>query len=346
MSNVYPLKPDEKVLQQASMWFSKMERGLDAEETLNFEAWLAENAQNRATLLQMANLWDKMEVLNQLSDIVPHSPRTAKQPLSRTLAIAASLLIASVIAVTVTQGVLNNDVELFAQTVVSENLYSTKVGEQATFYLQDKTKVILNTNSKLRVTYTDKQRLFELMNGEFHVTVAHNDQQPLTVYAGGKIIQAVGTAFNVQLQDNDVELIVTDGKVLVADQSQQNSSPLQLKTVALPINSLAVSKGQKVELNQQRATQSSLQATDMDAELSWQQGNLVFRGESLATAMREVSRYTAFQFELADEQLKQVQIAGLFRADDIDGLLAALEQNFAIGHQRLSNQRILLQSIN
>ena len=78
------------------------------------------------------------------------------------------------------------------QQIVSENHYSTEVGEHATFYLQDNTKVVLNTDSKLKVTYTDKQRLFELQQGELHVTVAHNAQQPLSVHAGSRVIQAVG----------------------------------------------------------------------------------------------------------------------------------------------------------
>jgi transmembrane sensor len=87
-----------------------------------------------------------------------------------------------------------------------------------------------------------------------------------------------------------------------------------------------------------------LQTSDLDADLSWQQGELIFRGESLETALREISRYTSYHFELADNQLKKLQIAGLFRTDDIDGLLAALEQNFAIDHQRIDNQTILLKA--
>lgn len=346
MNNVYPLRPDETQLQQASEWFSKMERGLDEPENATFQAWLMESPRNRETLLGLATLWDKMDVLNHLSDIVPHSPQKTSKISGRSFALAASILFASIISVVVYQFNQHNELPTMAQTVVSENTYSTQVGELSTFYLQDKTKVVLNTNSKLRVTYTDKQRLFELLAGEFHVTVAHNKKQPLNVYAGGKIIQAVGTAFNVRLRDKDVELIVTDGKVLVTDQSKHSALPLQLKDTALPNDSLAVSQGQKVELNSTPSKTAQLLPAEIEAELSWQKGNLVFRGESLEAAIREVSRYTPYEFEIADEQLKHVQIAGLFRTDDISGLLAALEQNFAISHQRLSNKHILLQAMN
>ena len=48
------------------------------------------------------------------------------------------------------------------------------------------------------------------------------------------------------------------------------------------------------------------------------------------------------QFEVADESIKQERIAGLFKAGDVDGLLAALEQNFNIHNQRMGNNKIRL----
>ena len=232
-----------------------------------------------------------------------------------------------------------------SQQVVFENSYMTRVGQQSTFYLQDKTKVVLNTNSRLTVTYTDKQRAFELAKGEMHITVAHNSKQPLSVYAGNKVIQAVGTAFNVQLHDEEVELIVTDGKVLVAPQDSGISDPVMLTEVFLPISSMAVSEGETVQLGGEQEQVKALTAVDLQAALSWQQGNLIFRGEPLETAMAEVSRYSGFGFEIADEQLKKVQIAGLFKTDDVNGLLRALKQNFNIDFQRRDRNTVVLSRI-
>lgn len=344
MSNVYPLKSDEKYIAESSEWISKLDRGLNDAETAELKQWLVLDTEHPKMLLKIATLWDKMDVLNNLSELVPHSPEQSHKHHTGRWAIAASILLASILSIATYQWGAFAPFAVTAQQVYSENTYTTKIGEQSVFYLQDKTKVVLNTNSQLRVTYTDKQRLFELTKGELHVTVAHNTQQPLSVYAGGKIIQAVGTAFNVQLQDAQLELIVTDGKVLVADQSEQSSSPLTLINVRLPSSSLAVSKGEKIELNAKRPQIMTLPASDIEVDLSWQQGELIFRGETLETALKEVSRYTPYQFKLADNQLKKVQIAGLFRTNDIDGLLSSLEQNFAIQHQRIDSQTILLQS--
>jgi transmembrane sensor len=248
MSNVYQLNSEDQRIEQASEWIAKIDRGLLQAEKTDFEQWLSKDKRNLNMLMDMAKMWDKMDALSQLSEIFPHSPANSHWLSRSKFTIAASIVLVSLLSIGLfnTEQFLNDATP--HQQLVSQNIYSTDVGEHATFYLQDKTKVVLNTDSKVKVTYTDKQRLFELLQGELHVTVAHNQSLPLNVYAGSKIIQAVGTAFNVELRDHQVELIVTDGKVLVADQNEAINDPLALQNVHLPTSSLAVSKGQKVEL--------------------------------------------------------------------------------------------------
>lgn len=342
MNNVYKISPLDERLDQASEWIAKLDRGLTPEEQQTFSDWMKSSQANQQTLLQMAQVWDKMDVLERLSDLFPQT-KTKRSAVRRyKLAIAASFIVASVLTIAVWKSGLFTQQQWVAQQTLSENSYATKIGEQATFYLQDKTKVVLNTNSLVKVTYTDKQRIFELQRGEMHVTVAHNKQRPLSVYAADKIIQAVGTAFNVEINNNRAELIVTDGKVLVAEQSPQTSNPKKLTDVFLPVDSLAVSKGQKISLGTEVEQVIQLKPADIDADLSWQQGNLVFRGESLEQVMREVSRYTSYDFVLEGDAIKQLQVAGLFKTDDVNALLDALSRNFNIRHQRIESDKILL----
>jgi transmembrane sensor len=78
--------------------------------------------------------------------------------------------------------------------------------------------------------------------------------------------------------------------------------------------------------------------------LSWQKGNLIFRGEPLSEAIVEISRYTSVEFVIVDDDLKTIQVAGLFKSGDISGFLAALEANFDIQYERLGNQTYLTTS--
>lgn len=342
MSNVVGINLNKDPIDEASLWITRLDRGLSNLELSELKTWLQASPTHVETFMQLVKLWDKMESLSQLSELFPHKPQHVPSKKTPTLAWAASFILASLISLGLW---LNADVFMgqgVTQVVQFNSQYETKIGEQSTFFLQDKTQVRLNTNSLVKVTYTDTQRVFELLRGEMHVVVAHNKQKPLSVYAGSNIIQAVGTAFNVELSNKEVELIVTDGKVLVSDINSQTIAPLKLKNVHLSPKSFAVVKGQKAQL---KATSTSIIGNDkgkLASDLAWQQGNLIFRGESLFDAMQEVARYTNYQFDFDDEETKSLQIAGLFKTSDISGLLAALESNFDVIFKKVNNNRIRL----
>jgi transmembrane sensor len=71
----------------------------------------------------------------------------------------------------------------------------------------------------------------------------------------------------------------------------------------------------------------------------------VFQGESLEDAVAEIERYTTVEFVILDDELKKVRIAGLFKAGDVDGLLATLKENFDVAYERTEDGRILLTSL-
>ena len=342
MSKVVDINVNKDPMDEASLWITRLDRGLSNQELSEIKIWLKASNTHTETFMQLVQLWDKMETLSQLSELFPHKPQRVPSKKAPVLAWAASFILASLISL----GLWFNSDVFFGQskTQVVQFLseYETQVGQQSTFFLQDKTQIKLNTNSLVKVTYTDTQRVFELLRGEMHVVVAHNKQKPLSVYAGSNIIQAIGTSFNVELGNEEVELIVTDGKVLVSDINSQTVAPLKLKNVHLSPKSFAVSKGQKAQL---KARNTSIIGSDEDrltSDLAWQQGNLIFRGESLFEAMQEVSRYTNFQFNFGDEETKSLKIAGLFKTSDISGLLAALESNFNVVFKKMNNNKIIL----
>jgi transmembrane sensor len=111
---------------------------------------------------------------------------------------------------------------------------------------------------------------------------------------------------------------------------------------ATPARPKTVSKGESVLLGAPAETIAKVSDSAVAAQLSWRQGNLIFRGERLADAIAEVSRYTPVQFELADERLKQIRIGGRFKAGDVDGLLTALEENFNIESEWIDAGRVSL----
>ena len=91
-------------------------------------------------------------------------------------------------------------------------------------------------------------------------------------------------------------------------------------------------------------TITEVSADDIAVKLSWQQGNLIFRGESLEEAVKEINRYTSVEFVFMSEDLKKMRVAGLFKAGDVEGLLATLRENFDIVSQRDGDGRASLET--
>lgn len=353
MSNVHHIHKqniiddEEKRLGEASDWLAKIDRNLTEQEKSALQTWLSLNTKNTEVLLEVAQLWDKMDDLSRLSDLFPQTSSNTTQKYSAWLGAMA----ASVIFV-ITLGFYQNgfNFSLFGQqsTVVALQMnYQTGVGESNTINLPDNSKIVLNTNSFVQVRYTSSARIIDLQRGEIHIDVAHDKSRPLSVIAAGKVIQAVGTAFNVEVRNDLVELIVTDGKVLVAAKSNDVvKTDIDEIIKRLPQSSMAISKGEKVNLDTTGNTIEKIVKVDpveVAARLSWRQGNLIFRGESLAEAMAEIGRYTDITFELSDdEQLQQVQVAGMFKTGDVTGLLEVLSNNFNISYKRVGSDKIIL----
>ena len=344
MNKVIELPNREQVYDQASLWIARLDRQLTSAEEQELRSWLAAHSYHRQVFLEMAELWDKMDSLARLADLfqAPHpAPQPAlRQPQRRlaSFAVAACLALAA-FALVINSGALQQWLP-GQQQVLMEAVYETALGEQHQVQLPDGSQLTLNTNSRARVTYTAGTRLFHLERGELNIQVAKDPQRPLSVVAGNKIVQAIGTAFNVRIHnEREVELLVTHGKVRVA---QADSAKAAQAPERLPDTALALTQGEKILLGSAKPQVAKVDPVAMEAELSWRQGNLVFRGETLEQALQEISRYTSIQFDIQDDKLKQKRIAGLFKAGDVDGLLTALDQNFQIHYQRLDNQRVRL----
>jgi transmembrane sensor len=352
MNNIHQFPDVDRINDEASNWLAKLDRGLSDEEDSQLKEWLVSNEENRRVLFNMANLWDKMDSLSKLQDLFPHvsQPKSADRRLSLALAASIFAIGFSVIWLylvgageQVSTPVLVDTSQPSPLVADYNDIYETAIGEHSSVNLPDGTEVILNTDSHIQVTYTDRERYIVLSRGEAHFDVAKDEKRPLTVQAGDKYIQAVGTAFNVEMRLNEaVELIVTEGKVVVIDNIQpgkgiRHSIPIRI-TQDLPV----VSEGESATLDSAGPQIRKMDADEIAADLSWREGNLIFEGETLEEAIFEISRYTSVKFEILDERLKTIRVAGLFKAGDINGLLETLQDNFQITSQRVGAERVLL----
>jgi len=349
MSNIreFPSAEDRR-LQEAGDWIAAIERGLTKEEESELDSWLSRSTANYQLFMELAQLWDNMEALSRLSDLFPESQPARRYPSNRVLSVSA-VAASVVVGIFLFAALQMQDIAIWKFTPVTDShSYDTAVGEYATHQLSDGSTITLNTNSRVRVNYTASERLLMLDRGEVHVKVAHDSDRPLSVAVGNKVVRAVGTEFNVEItEDKSIELVVTDGVVMVGvlDASDEQISSATPQILSQP--STIVGAGERVLIsangqNTDSITPESIERDEIAVKLSWREGNLIFRGESLEEAVYEVGRYTAVEFVFLDEGTREVRVAGLFKAGDVEGLLAALRNHFNIAYERQVEHRILL----
>jgi transmembrane sensor len=348
MSNVQEFSSKQDIQQQACEWISRFDRGLNDIEESAFSSWVNISKTHRQCLFDVAKTWDELSVLNELSTLFPLRANHVSQKNvfahKNIFGIAASLAVVffSCLAWYVNSNLLSSITDQSLLVLNAE----TSIGEQRVISLADGSLIHLNTDSLVLVEFSDIRRDVHLLRGEAHFEVAHDEHRPFIVKAGSNTVTAVGTAFNVQITaDKKLELLVTDGKVLVKNK-QDNNDASTIAESSHPLDNFGelMVAGQKAVISQLSIQQLTLSNEQVQSDLAWQQGMLVFHGEPLAEVLKEISRYTSINFTLADEQVKQRRVAGYFKAGDIQGLLFALKNNFNIVYSKRDEQTIVLSS--
>ncbi len=347
MGKVRTLQPDEERLDAASVWISRMDRGLTRDERCDLRSWIEADPANRAALLELAGMWDRMDAVAVLSEVFPDNPAPkARRGLWAPAAAAIAILAVAgaFMLVPGPNGPAVHDSHR-AGTGGHEVLLRTDVGERSLVGLPDGSELTLNTDTRLRVALSDAERRLDLEHGELSIDVAPDPDRPLTVVAGDSVMQAIGTSFTVSaLAGREVELLVMEGRVRVSTPSPgaEAGRPRAGRESDARRDQMVVA-GQALAIEPTGHRAIDLSEAEIRARLAWRDGRLVFGGETLDEALAEVGRYTPMRFEIPDAQLRGVRVAGVFRAGDVDGLLSTLAENFDIAYRRVAEDRIVLE---
>jgi transmembrane sensor len=219
--------------------------------------------------------------------------------------------------------------------------------------LPDGSNVELNASSEVEVSFTTAQRRVRLVRGEAHFVVAKDRNRPFVVDAGTLAVRAVGTAFNVRLGVQDIEVLVTEGRVAVADSRQMRAAetvpvaePAQREAgtelvanhrLVVPVLQRSAIGVPEVVPRIERVTTDALRES-----LAWQGPRLVFADTPLADAIEQFNRRNPVQLELADSELGTLPIGGSFRAENVDAFVRVLTTGGELVAERPSPNRVLL----
>lgn len=200
-------------------------------------------------------------------------------------------------------------------------LYTTGFGEQRILMLADGSVVTLNTESQMRVTFSDHVRSIALLKGEALFHVAHDTQRPFLVSAADTTVRAVGTQFNVRMTREDTVVSVIDGVIRVTDNEEPRASDEDAQ--------VTLTKGEEARIARHRHAEPDIPAPTINKietqaalhAASWTQGRVEFASTPLAEVLSELQRYRQFDVEIDEDATRQLKLTGSFESHDPDSLL-------------------------
>jgi transmembrane sensor len=191
--------------------------------------------------------------------------------------------------------------------------FQTKLGEQHLVVLADGSRVTLNTASKIEVRLRAGHRIVQLLQGEALFEVTHDAQRPFDVYAGNVVVRAVGTRFDIDRRATRTAVTVVEGRVaMIAAGSATGTLPVLSARDRVIVDSAGGGAG-AVEHN-----------VNLAETTAWTQHQLVFHHRPLGEIAEEFNRYNVGRIEIRSASLREQEVTGTFRSNDVASFMAVL----------------------
>jgi transmembrane sensor len=360
MDNIYTFDQRKNIQAEARRWLIKLDADAEpsSKDITELREWVSRGPLHRQELLRVSAFWDDANILTELSIPLHSKPRQKHRPwFSGLFAQPRGAVYAGTFAVLCLLAVFILPLLQSTDMTITNGLYVSAIGELQEQTLADGSTVTLNTDSQIQVDYTHEVRKIRLLRGEAHFTVASNAHWPFEVYAGKGMVRAVGTAFAVHLVSDEIQVIVSQGRVELAalvEQSSNNGNATAepvTRTQLKKIGSLAMGQSasfSNLDFVAQRADSQlsskihTLTEQELARQLSWREGYLVFAGDTLAHVVAEVNRYQPTQVKIVDPALRELRIGGRFKVGELEAMLDVLESGFDLQVTRLDDQSIQL----
>lgn len=336
----------ERTREEAATWLVRLEaEDISDGEIARFHEWIAASAQHRAAFQEIARTGAEFDALGVLASqaglkIPPGLEATAAAARGQTRSMRMRrwwqprrIALAAAVLLVVAAGVLR-------LAVPAGREYVTPVGQRAQVTLDDGSVVDLNSNSRMKVRYESGRRLIDLEFGEALFAVARDAERPFIVHSGSGTVRALGTRFNVRSRGPEVTVTVLSGTVLVAPDPRPQAGTEQGDSVTRAHE--LVRAGEQLAYGERLGPVRKVSRTRLVYATAWREGRLYVDDERLDAVIEEIQPYSRRRIVIADGALQMLRVGGVFKVDDIDGVLGMLEQALPITAVEVSPDLILL----
>jgi transmembrane sensor len=304
--------PSNEARAAAADWIARLrDERRDPVLEAELQEWLGESEDHRRAFNRMTRAWARAGTIRMRArgDIsaAGNVRRSRFSPWAATLA-------ATLVVVVIT-----------ALYYWRDNALVTGIGQQQVRLLQDGTRVLLNTDTRIEVNYDQQVRRVRLVRGEAWFEVSKRPTWPFLVRVGDHEIRALGTSFIVRHDDvQDLSVTLVDGRISVAPIAQNDAVPSQAPRILAPGQRLIFARRQEPAVDR----------PELSRVTAWERGRVEFDETPLKDAAIEMNRYSATLVTVLDPEVAQLHIGGVFRAGDSDEFVKIVTAAFGLQADR------------
>jgi len=339
-----PFRPG--LLEEVQEWGEAL-KSADAAGRAQFVAWIRRSPEHLQAYLQHLAFEQEMEGLDlqkdvdlaallrsSSSNVVPlvtgrflRFTASSRKPFTLTRRYAAALLILVALMS------IGFSFWKFLGIEPQSSDYVTGVGEQRRMALPDGSIIELNTQTHVRVTYSERTRDVELVSGEALFSVRHDQKWPFRVRVRSSVVEDVGTQFSIYLRpDNSTMISVLDGRVQLGrgPAGSQPSADGETAGTGQVQQTIQLNAGQAIRLN--RAGDVIARTTLNLAEAaSWRQHRMWFENATLQEIATEFNRYnTRHILVINDHTVANKRYTATWDPYDPDSFVSYLQNDPAL----------------
>uniref|UniRef100_UPI0032167B92 FecR family protein n=1 Tax=uncultured Draconibacterium sp. TaxID=1573823 RepID=UPI0032167B92 len=310
---------------------------LNQEERQKVEEWKEASVENRQLFNDTFRVWEGMEHLQSMKkynsekalETVNRKIENIKSPnLYMLLQKVAAILILPLIIATL-YFATKSPVHQMAET----EWYTIKTppGSRSEFLLPDGTKVYMNSKTSLSypVAFNDATRDVKL-KGEAYFDVAENKQQPFIVNTGKIKIEVTGTEFKASNypEEHLTEIVLASGNINLFQ--GEYSDKKEIIYSMLP--------GEKASF-QNNENKLYLEKVDVEKYISWKEGVLMFRDDSMKEVVRRLNRWFNIDIKLTGNDLEDYVYTATFEDESLTQILDLLKMSAPIDYSIKQRKR-------
>jgi len=311
------------------------------EEELEIAKWLEENNSNKEINTIFEDSWEesgntihadtsKKHLWEKIDQKTGNKTNVKKgQRKFLFLKSAAVWLLLAGFLVLSAKVVWENNKEEGEQVVLTEWVEkSVPSGEKLLLTLPDKSKVLVNSNSKIKFpTSFEKNSREVYLEGEAFFEVKKDSDRPFFVFSGELTTEVLGTSFNINSRLERTKIALLEGKVKVKNGTEE----------------AFLSPGEMVDDGFNGSGKLEVTSFIYAKEMGWKDGQIKFRKKPLKAILQQLEDWYGVKFEHEKNINLDRTVTGTFQNDNLDNLLSGLGFTMNFNHT-IDNKYVKLNS--